>query len=259
MLEPRAALHLPRRATRAAPVALLLGVATVAWVLTNARMGGMAAAPFSDLGAIGAFSVSWPLMMAAMMLPAIAPMVVAYDHHRSAPAGATAILVTGYLLTWLAAGLLAYAVIEGVRSLGPSFLAWDHLGRALTAAVIAAAALYQLTPAKAVCLGHCRDTHTFLRERWRCGRGGALRMGLAHGAVCVGCSWALMLALFALGAMSLTWMVVVAALIAAERLLPWVNAPHRAVAVALLVLAAGVALAPSDVPGLTLPVQAMRM
>jgi predicted metal-binding membrane protein len=258
MLEPRRALDVPRRA-EAWPVALLLALAAAAWVLTGARMGGMAAGPWSDLGDIGAFTVSWPLMMTAMMLPAIAPIVIAYDSRGSAPAGGTGILVAGYLLTWLAAGLVAYAVIEGVRSLDPSFLAWDELGRPLTAAVIAAAALYQLTPAKAVCLRHCRDTRGFLRERWRSGRGGALRMGLAHGAVCVGCSWALMAALFALGAMSLTWMAIIAALVAAERLLPWTRAPHWAVAAALVALAAGVALAPGAVPGLTLPGQAMGM
>jgi predicted metal-binding membrane protein len=258
MLEPGPALQVPRRA-EAWPVALLLALAATAWVLTDARMRGMAAGPWSDLGDVGSFTVSWPLMMTAMMLPAIAPIVIAYDGRGSAPAGGTAILAAGYLLTWLAAGLLAYAVVEGVRSLEPSFLAWDQLGRPLTAAVIAAAALYQFTPAKAACLRHCRDTQSFLRERWRSGRGGALRMGLAHGAVCVGCSWALMVALFALGPMSLTWMAIVAALVAVERLLPWTNTQHWAVAAALFALAAGVALAPGDVPGLTLPGQAMGM
>jgi predicted metal-binding membrane protein len=233
-------------------VALLLALAAAGWVLTDERTGGMAAGPGTELGDVGWFTVSWLLMMAAMMLPTITPMVVAYSRH-SAPGGGTAAFAAGYLVTWVAAGLLGYAVVSGVRSLQPAFLAWEEAGRYLAVAVIAAAGLYQLTTPKRACLRRCRDRRAFLRERSRPGRLGALRMGLEHGGVCVGCCWALMAALFALGAMSLTWMGLVAALIAAERLLPWGDAPRRAVAVVLVALGTGVALAPGDVPGLTVP------
>ncbi len=239
-------------------VALLLALASAAWVLTDQRMGGMAAAPGTELGGVGWFTVSWLLMMAAMMLPAVTPMVVAYGR-RSAPAGGTAAFAAGYLATWLTAGLLGYAAIEGVRSLELGFLAWEHAGRFVTAAVIAGAGLYQLTTPKATCLRRCRDRHTFLGERSRPGRIGALGMGVEHGEVCIGCCWAVMAALLALGAMSLTWMALVAGLMTAERILPWADGARRVVAVVLVALATAIALAPGDVPGLTVPGSEMAM
>jgi predicted metal-binding membrane protein len=250
-----AALHGPSRAE----VGLVaLALAAAAWVLTDERMGGMAAGPSSELGAVGWFTVSWVLMMAAMMLPVITPMLVAYSS-RIPPGGATPAFAAGYLMTWVVAGLLGYAAIEGVRSLELGFLAWDEAGRYVVAAVIGAAALYQLTTPKGVYLRRCRDRGAFLRQHWRPGRLGALRMGVEHGADCVACCWAMMAALLALGAMSLTWMALVAVLIAAERLLPWRDASRRVVAVVLVALATGVALAPGDVPGLTVPGTEMEM
>jgi predicted metal-binding membrane protein len=239
-------------------VGRMLALAAGAWILTDRRMGGMAAGPGTELGDVGWFAVSWLLMMAAMMLPAISPLVVAYGR-RSAPTGGAAAFAAGYLATWLAAGLLGYAAIEGLRSLDLGFLAWEHAGRLVTAAVIAGAGVYQLTTPKDACLARCRDRHTFLGERWRPGRVGALGMGVEHGAVCVGCCWALMAALVALGAMSLPWMALVAGLVTAERLLPWGDGARRVVAVVLVALATGVALAPGDVPGLTVPGSEMAM
>jgi predicted metal-binding membrane protein len=116
---------------------------------------------------------------------------------------------------------------------------------------VIAAGLYQLTAHKDMFLRRCCERRTFVRQQWRAGRLGALRMGLNHGADCIGASWALMAALFALGVMSLTWMTVVATLIAAERLLP--RAARPVAALVLVVLGAGVACAPARVPGLTLP------
>ena len=171
--------------------AVLVAAAAGAWALTAARMGGMDAGPGADLGGLGWFAVSWVVMMAAMMLPALAPMVVAYER-RAGRADSVATFAAGYLAAWLAAGLLAYALIEGVRSLGLGFLAWDEAGRYLAAGVIAGAGLYQLTALKGACLRACRERAAFIAERWRPGRIGALRMGLEHGGSCVGCSWALM-------------------------------------------------------------------
>ena len=116
-----------------------------------------------------------------------------------------------------------------------------------------AAAVYQLTPAKDVCLRKCRGPLDFVLGYWKPGYGGALRMGVEHGAWCVGCCWALMAALFALGVMSIGWMAFVGALIAVEKLLPWQAVANHGVAVLLAVLAVGVAFAPERVPGLTLP------
>jgi predicted metal-binding membrane protein len=120
-------------------------------------------------------------------------------------------------------------------------------------AVILAAAIYQLTPLKDACLSKCRSPFAFLLTAWKPGRIGALRMGIEHGGWCVGCCWALMAALFALGVMSVGWMVFIAALIALEKLLPWKAVANRGIAILLVVLGLAVALAPASVPGLTLP------
>jgi predicted metal-binding membrane protein len=116
--------------------------------------------------------------------------------------------------------------------------------------VLGLAGIYQFTPFKSSCLRACRTPADFLMQRW--GRG-AFRLGLEHGLWCLGCCWALMAALFAVGVMSLGWMALIAAFIAAERLLPWPTAARRAVALSLLALGLGVALFPADVPGFAEP------
>jgi predicted metal-binding membrane protein len=239
----------------------LVVLAAVAWAMTGDRMDGMDAGPGTDLGGFGFWVTAWVVMMAAMMFPSIAPMVIMHarieegkrKQGRPTEAGATAMFVGGYLLTWAAAGLLGYAIIEGVRELDLGFLAWDSAGPYLAGGVILAAALYQLTPLKDVCLRHCRSPMGFLLSHWKPGRIGSLRMGIEHGGWCVGCCWGLMAALFALGVMSVGWMVLVAAMIAAEKLLPWKAVANRGIAVLLVVLGLAVAFASEDVPGLTLP------
>ena len=239
----------------------LLALALVAWLVSGDRMGGMEAIPGMALGGLGFYVTVWVLMMAAMMVPSVAPTVLIYDrlrgqsfaHGSGARADATALFLCGYLLVWTAAGLVAYTLFELVRSLDPAFLAWDEAGRYVTAGVIVAAAVYQLTPAKRACLAACRSPTTVLAERWRDGRAGAIELGIRYGAWCLGCCWALMAALFAVGVMSIGWMALIAAFIAAERLLPWPTAARRAVALSLLVLGLGIALVPADVPGFAEP------
>jgi predicted metal-binding membrane protein len=247
-------------AIQAGLIALLVAIAAASWALTDDRMGGMDMGPGTDLGGLGWFIGVWLTMMAAMMFPSIAPMVVAHariggnlERGLAEAAGASALFVAGYLLSWGAIGALGYMIVEGVRSLDLGFLAWDDAGPYVAGGVIAGAALYQLTPAKDVCLRHCRDPELFLSSRWRSGRLGALRMGVDHGGYCIGCCWALMAALFALGVMSVGWMAFVAALIATEKLLPWRAVASLGIATVLVVLGIAVAFAPETVPGLTIP------
>jgi hypothetical protein len=119
--------------------------------------------------------------------------------------------------------------------------------------VILAAAVYQLTPLKDACLRRCRSPLMFILNSWRPGSAGALRMGVEHGLWCVGCCWALMAALLALGVMSIGWMALIAAFIAVEKLVPWRAAASGIVTAGLVVLAIGVLAWPEEVPGLTIP------
>ena len=224
-------------------------------------MLGMDAGPGTDPGSLGFYVVSWVVMMSAMMFPSIVPMVLAFGvlQRRRRDRGAVDravsswLFVGGYLLTWTAFGLLAYGLYVGVRSLSIPALSWHRGGPYLAGGVLLAAAIYQLTSVKDACLRRCRPPLDFVLAHWREGPSGALRMGVVHGSWCVGCCWGLMAALFALGVMSVTWMVAVAGLIAVEKLLPRRELANRLVAITLVVLALGVSLAPRHVPGLTLP------
>jgi predicted metal-binding membrane protein len=227
--------------SRVAAIASLLALAAVGWALTGQRMDGMDNGPGTALGGLGWFMVSWLVMMAAMMLPSLAPAALS---HTLAQLRAMPGFVAGYLGGWAAAGLAGYAIVEGVRSLQLGFLAWDQAGRYAAAGAILAAAGYQLTPVKDRCLRRCR--RPLPRDR-------SLRAGIEHAGFCVGCCWALFAALLALGVMSIAWMVVIAVLITLERLLPWRQTAARGAALALALLALAVAVAPEDVPGLTIP------
>jgi predicted metal-binding membrane protein len=248
-------------------IAALLVLAGLAWALTDQRMAGMDAGPNTDPGELGFFVTVWVVMMAAMMFPSIAPMVIMYariqegrrDKGEAVQAGSTAVFIIGYLVTWGAVGLVGYAIADLIGSLDIESLSWDQGGPYIAGAVIFGAGLYQLTPLKDACLRRCRSPLMFLLHSWRPGRTGALRMGIEHGAWCVGCCWALMAALFALGVMSIGWMALIAAFIAIEKLLPWKGVANRGVAVMLLVLGLAVAFVPDNVPGLVQPDSAEAM
>jgi predicted metal-binding membrane protein len=242
-------------------VLALLVLAAFGWLVTGDRMAGMNAGPGTDPGALGFFLVTWVVMMGAMMFPSAAPMVVMYERLRarrrelgkSAPAAGTALFVGGYLVSWAGFGLLGWALYELVSGLSIDILGWDRGGPYVAGGLILLAAVYELTPLKHACLRRCRSPLDFLFGAWRDGSAGALRLGIEHGAWCVGCCWALMVALFALGVMSIPWMAFVAALIAAEKLLPWARGASLSIAVLLAVLGVSVALAPDRVPGLVQP------
>jgi predicted metal-binding membrane protein len=238
----------PRTST--ALSAWLLGGALVAWVVTAQRMRGMDAGPGTDLGALGWYLGVWVTMMAAMMLPSARPATLLFARVRGARS--TWLFVGGYLLAWTLYGLLAYGAYRGLRAAAPSFVAWDDLGPWVAGGALAAAGAYQLTPLKSACLRHCRSpVHLLLRapRAWH----GALRSGMEHGTVCVGCCLGLMLALFALGVMSVVWMAVVGLAVLAEKTLPGGETIARVLALGLVGLGLWVAIAPASVPGLTQP------
>jgi predicted metal-binding membrane protein len=235
-------------------VAALFALAGLGWWWTIGEMDGMDAGPWTGLGTLGWFVGVWVVMMAAMMFPSVAPTAALYarmtrERSRLSPP----LFVAGYLLTWAGAGVLCFALAWVGDALAGDVLAWDRAGRWVAGATLLLAAGYELTPLKDVCLGKCRSPLGFLLGAWRGGRLGALQMGAKNGAWCVGCCWALMASLFALGVMSIGWMAFVAGLIAVEKTLPWRRVATYGTAATLLALGLLMLLAPDAIPGLTIP------
>lgn len=185
----------------------------------------------------------WQTMMVAMMAPSAAPTVLLYARvHRHAsdqgrveglaPSGA---FLAGYLLAWLGFSLAAATLQWGLERAG--LLSASTLGsqnRWLSAGVLIAAGLYQLSPLQRVCLNHCRSPAAFLSRHWRPRAAGAVRLGVLHGAYCVGCCWLLMALLFVGGVMNLAWIAALTLLVLAEKVMPGGRWVARAGAVALL-------------------------
>jgi predicted metal-binding membrane protein len=235
-------------------VVILFVLAGAGWWWTVDQMRGMDSGPWTGLGAFGWFLGVWVVMMAAMMFPSVAPTVALYSSMTRARSPRSPLLfAVGYLVTWGAAGVLAFSIAAAGGRVTGDVLAWDRAGRWVAGATLIVAAVYELTPLKDVCLGKCRSPLGLLLGSWRDGPTGALRMGAKNGAWCVGCCWALMASLFALGVMSILWMAVVAGLIAAEKTLPWRRTATFATAALLLGLGVLLLVSPDTIPGLTIP------
>lgn len=168
----------------------------------------------------------WVVMMAAMMLPATWPMLQAFatiNRRRRARAAAyvpTGFFVAGYLLAWSAFSVPAVALQAALEYAGLLNAIGESTSRVLSGALFLAAAAYQWTPLKNACLARCRSAEAFILTEWRDGALGAVVMGLRHGLFCIGCCAALMLLLFAVAVMNLLWVVALAGLVMAEKLLP---------------------------------------
>lgn len=239
---------------RVSLVALLLALACLAWWWAARRMTGMDGGPWTSLGGLGWFLALWVAMMAAMMLPSVAPTIALYARMTAKRSPADGLLFAGgYLATWTLAGAVAYGLAAAGGRLDHGALAWDRAGRWFAAATLAAAAVYELTPLKDACLGRCRSPLGALLGSWRGGRRGAVSMGAKNGAWCVGCCWALMASLFALGIMSIVWMAFIASLIAAEKLMPWRRTATWATTAILVAIAVLLVASPVTLPALTIP------
>lgn len=215
---------------RLAVPAALLALASVGWwwsIVMAEEMSGASASGGMRMGmstmdshqglSLGGFIVAWLAMMSAMMFPAIVPVVKLYA--RAAGVGRVApmpFFVSGYLAVWGAMSLPAYVAWRALMEPLAEGQAWA--GR-LAGAVLVAAAVWQLTPLKSMCLRHCRSPMSFFM---RFGAAvskpaGALRLGATHATYCVGCCWAIMAILVALGTMNLAWMLALSALILFEK------------------------------------------
>jgi predicted metal-binding membrane protein len=188
----------------------------------------------------------WWVMMIAMMLPSAAPMILLYARvvrhgpgHAPSAVAPTVAFAAGYLVCWFAFSALATGLQFALErsALVDGMMMWST-DRWLTAGLLAGAGLYQLSPLKKACLAQCRSPAEFLARHWLPGRLGAFRMGIVHGASCLGCCWALMLLLFAAGIMNLVWIAGLAILVLIEKLAPFGATLTKPIAVLLLFAAA---------------------
>jgi predicted metal-binding membrane protein len=236
---------------------VLVGLAACGW-LWSARMANEMAPGMAMGSSMGRASMSlvafvggWVAMMGAMMFPAIVPVVSLF--RRAAVRGqvaATPVFVAGYLVVWSAVGVPAYFVWRSLQ--GPVGDAAPWAGR-LAGGVLLAAAAYQVSPLKSVCLRHCRSPMSFfLRQRGDLRRPlGAVKAGAVHGLICLGCCWALMAILIAFGTMQLAWMVALAALIFVEKATPIGERVATAAAVVFASLGLGLLIHPAFLSRLT--------
>lgn len=196
-----------------------MALAAAAWWALALQSRGMAMAMAMDVS-VPVYLATWMVMLAAMMLPATAPLAVAYGRITQARGGgrlAALPFSAGYLLLWTAAGLVPLAVFVWSRGIVAGMGA-SSLGAPALGAVLVGAGLYQLSPWKGACLRACRSPLGFVvGHDFDRGALGGLRAGAAHGAFCLGCCWALMAVLTIVGLMSLPWMAVLAVLILAEK------------------------------------------
>ena len=233
------------RRDRLVVVTALLAVMLAAWIwlVLGAGMGMSAVAmtqlagmPDMDmmmdratwsLGYAGLIFAMWWVMMLAMMLPSAAPTLLLFaranraQKARDRPYVATGIFAAGYLAAW--GGFSALATLlqwgfEELELLGPMMTTTSYW---LGGAILIAAGIWQLTPIKGVCLRHCRSPLSFIAQKWRPGRLGAFRMGLEHGAFCLGCCWFLMALLFFGGIMNLFWIAGLALFVLLEKTSRW--------------------------------------
>jgi predicted metal-binding membrane protein len=226
----------------------LAGVVVLAWAYLVAGAGvdmsmagmPMEAMPWSTFDAALMFTMWW-VMMIAMMMPSATPMVLlftAIKRKRQAsisPAAETWVFVSGYLLIWAGFGLVATFAQWGLERAGLLSIGAASTNARFGGVILLAAGLYQFTPVKSACLRLCQSPVLFLSRHWRPGATGALRMGLRHGAYCLGCCWFLMLLLFVAGVMSLVWVAGIALYVACEKLLPFDRRLSRAAGVVLII------------------------
>lgn len=216
---------------RAVVAACCVALIAIAWLyLLRSPMPMDAAMPMATPVWNAAYFASmfamWAVMMVAMMLPSAAPMLLLYAaaQRRAAPPRApftpVILFAFGYLACWAGFSLLAVLLQWALASLMLITPGMTSASPWLTGGLFVAAGLYELTGLKHACLSHCRSPLHFFLHRNRPGAKGAFLMGLEHGAYCVGCCWATMLLLFALGVMNLLWVAVLALVVLAEKLLP---------------------------------------
>jgi len=217
----------------------LVAAAAAAWFLLGRQASEMGVGPGTMGMRLPAFMAMWVVMMGAMMYPAIGPMVTRSTGARAASAAAFAI---GFLVPWAVYGAAAYAglgAVEGLVERSPDAAGWLGVG------LFAVAGAYQLTPWKRASIRHCRLAHGHAG-----GPLGGLAAGMRDGAWCIGCCWALMTLMAAVGVMNVGAIAAIAAIIFVEKILPRPGRTAALFGIGLLAFAAAAAFVPELLPGL---------
>lgn len=223
----------------------LLALAGLSWAYVSSQSDPMAMSAMPGFEGLVIFLATWVAMMAAMMFPSVAPVVLVYAQYTRQQGGAwpmlSALFVAGYMLVWSALGIVAYLLVVVLAPIAAGSGLVQGAPHVPLGLMITAAGLYQLTPLKRTCLGHCRSPLHLLLRGFLPGAAGALRMGLKEGVFCLGCCAGLMIVLLGVGLSSVGWMAAVATVIFIEKVL----APTPAVAkgVAMLLVGFGIAIA----------------
>jgi len=237
---------------------LLLALAAAAWAVLVWQSAGTNMDMVMNSVTMGLratlFLTIWVVMMVAMMFPTAAPMILTFHRvqagkrQRGEVFVSTWVFVAAYILVWTLAGVAAYAGALAAEAIAVRAALSPATAARIGGAVLVAAGIYQLTPLKDLCLSKCRTPISFIMTSWRDGVMGALRMGLLHGAYCLGCCWLLFVILFPLGIMNIAAMVVITLVILAEKTLPWGRLAPYAAAVALVLYGALVITSPELLP-----------
>ncbi len=227
----------------------------LAWLGVLVYMGGMDEGPGTPLHDLPVFLAGWVVMLTAMMLPselnyigAFAAFLRVRDRAFVTQIRAMLYFIAGYGIAWVAYGLAAYFLDSAVRAVSPEIIAWNRAGPLLAGSVLVITGLYQVSSLKQACLVGCRTPLSFFTRYWREGDFGAVVMGTRHGMVCVGCCWAMMAVMFAVGAMSLTWMALLTLLMFAEKVLPKGRTLTMPIAYFLWVMGIWIAVSPETAP-----------
>ena len=248
----------PLTVQRTIILSLLLVLAALAWALllwqgASADLDMAMSSPTMGLrGPL--FLTIWVVMMAAMMFPAAAPMILTFHQVQGAKRRrgqafvSTWVFVAGYMMVWTWAGIAAYAGAQTAEGVAERIALSPIIAARIGGALFIAAGLYQLTPLKDVCLSKCRTPITFIMTSWREGTAGAFHMGVAHGGYCLGCCWLLFVILFPLGIMNIAAMALLTLVVFAEKVLPWGRFTSRAIAVALVTYGIAVIAMPEILP-----------
>src|SRR3954453_6639768 len=246
---------------------LLLVLATAAWAVLvwQGRSADMDMAMDTSTMGLRAplFLAIWVVMMVAMMFPTAAPMILTFHRvqagkrERGDTFVSTWLFIAAYMLVWVMAGIGAYVGALAAEAVAARMALSSANAARIGGVILIAAGIYQLTPLKDLCLSKCRTPIGFIMTSWRDGASGAVRMGLLHGAYCLGCCWLLFVLLFPLGIMNIAAMAAITLLIFAEKTLPWSRAAARITAAAIVAYGGVVLAAPQFLPTFTAGEMAM--